>query len=98
MSKPEADPTSGTSLGEALRPFAMRRSTLVLRRCGHIWPRSVKRALSSLRLHEQPDQASCALDVLVELGLQLRQREAGRQFLGVEVGRDDQEGVVVRRA
>src|SRR5271163_3384145 len=53
---------------------------------------------ASLRLHEQPDQAGRALDVLVELGLQLRQREAGRQFLGVEIGRDDQEGVVVRRA
>src|SRR3984885_1319436 len=52
----------------------------------------------SLRLDEQADEPGRALDVAIELRLQLGQRQARRQVLGVEIGADDHEGVVVRRA
>jgi hypothetical protein len=54
--------------------------------------------VSSLRLNEQADEAGRALGMAVELGLELRQREPGRQLLRIEIGRDDHEGVVVGRA
>src|SRR5215475_1197482 len=52
----------------------------------------------SERVLEQADQAGRALGVTCELLHQLRLGEAGRQRLGVEVGRDQSERVVVRRA
>ena len=51
--------------------------------------------VSSLRLHEQADEAGRALGVAVELGLELRQREPGRQLARIEIGRDDHEGVAI---
>jgi hypothetical protein len=51
---------------------------------------------SSLRLHEQADEAGGALGVAGELGLQFRQRQTGRQLFGIEVGRYHHVGVVMR--
>src|SRR5262249_53318519 len=51
-----------------------------------------------LRLYEEADKARRALRVAGKLGLQLRQREPCRQFLGVEIGRDHHVRVVMRRA
>ena len=50
------------------------------------------------RVLEQPDNASRALHVAGELFEQLRLGEAGRQGLRVKIGRDQHEGVMMRRS
>src|SRR5579864_5858644 len=54
--------------------------------------------VSSLWLHEQADKAGRALGMTFKLRIEVRQRQAGRQFLRLKIGCDDLEGVVVRRA
>src|SRR6267154_505312 len=56
----------------------------------------VAHSLRLERVLEQPDDARRSLDVAGKLLEQLQPGEARRQCLGVEIGRDQDEGVVVR--
>ena len=52
---------------------------------------------ASERVLEQADDARRSLDVAVELVEQLQLGQARRQRLRIEIGRDQDEGVVMRR-
>src|SRR5437588_10973302 len=51
-----------------------------------------------LWMREQAHMSGRAFGMSGKLGIELRQGQSGRQFFRVEVGRDDLERVVMRRA